>query len=67
LEGDSTTDVIVEKEDGEQIHYYIADNHPAIVHIRVGGTVRVKRADTITPIKRAIMSLTKKGSETASF
>jgi hypothetical protein len=58
LEGDSaTTDVIVEKEGGETIHYYIADNHPAIVHIRVGGTIRVKRADTITPIKNAIAAV----------
>jgi hypothetical protein len=57
LEGDSsTTDVIIEK-DGEQIHYYIRDNHPAIVHVRVGGTMRVKRADTITPIKNAIAAL----------
>jgi hypothetical protein len=48
--------VIVEK-DGECIHYYIRDNHPAIVHISVGGTIRVKRSDTITPIKRALASL----------
>jgi hypothetical protein len=57
LEGDTTTtDVILEK-NGEYIHYYITDNHPAIVHIRVGGTIRVKRADTITPIKNAIARL----------
>ena len=28
-----------------------------IVHIRVGGTIRVKKADTITPIKNAIAAL----------
>jgi len=50
------TDVIIEK-DGQSIHYYIRDNHPAIVHVRVGETMRVKRADTITPVKRAIASL----------
>ena len=53
------TDVIVEN-DGQSIHYYIADNHPAIVHIKVGGTVRVRKADTITPIKQAITSLIRK-------
>jgi hypothetical protein len=53
------TDVIVEK-DGRSMHYYIADNHPAIVHIRVGGTIRVRKADTITPIKQAITSLVRK-------
>jgi hypothetical protein len=57
LEGDSaTTDVIVEK-DGEYLHYYIADNHPAVVHVRTGGTIRIKRADTITPIKNAMATL----------
>lgn len=57
MEGDSaTTDVIVEK-DGEYLHYYIADNHPAVVHVRAGGTIRVKRADTITPIKNAMATL----------
>jgi hypothetical protein len=50
------TDVIIEKDD-KCIHYYIRDNHPAIVHVKVGGTIRVKRADTITPVKRAIASL----------
>jgi len=53
------TDVIVEK-NGQSIHYYIADNHPARVHIKVGGTVRVRKADTITPIKQAITSLIRK-------
>jgi hypothetical protein len=54
--GLAMTDVIVEKDD-KCIHYYIRDNHPAIVHVRVGETMRVKRADTITPVKRAIASL----------
>jgi hypothetical protein len=45
------------EKDGEYIHYYIADNHPAVVHIRKGGTIRVKRADTVTPIKNAISRL----------
>jgi len=51
------TDVIVENEKGERIHYYIADNHPAVVYVRVDGTFRVKKADTITPVQRAITSL----------
>jgi hypothetical protein len=51
-----TTDVILEK-DGEYIHYYIADNHPAIVHVRKGSSIRVKRADTITPVEGAIKAL----------
>ena len=53
------TDVIVEN-DGQSIHYYIADNYPAIVHIRVGGTIIVKKADTITLMKKAIDSLMKR-------
>jgi hypothetical protein len=38
-------------------NYYIRDNHPAIVHVRAGGTIEVKRADTITPVKQAMVSL----------
>jgi hypothetical protein len=56
VEESKTTDVILEK-DGEYIHYYIADNHPAIVHIRKGSSMRVKRADTITPVEQAIKAL----------
>jgi len=54
LEGDpATTDVIVEKEDGVTTHYYIDDDHPAIVYIKVGGTVRVKRSSAFFQLKSA--------------
>ena len=53
------TDVILER-DGQYIHYYIDDKHPAIVHIRRGSSIRVKRADTITPIEQAIRAITRR-------
>lgn len=39
------TDVIHELKDGRIIHRYINDGCPAIVYIREGGTVKVKRAN----------------------
>jgi hypothetical protein len=51
------TDVILE-DDGKYIQYHIPDKHPAIVHIKKGGTIRVKRADT-TLIEKAVRQLTR--------
>jgi hypothetical protein len=47
------TDVIVESKEGKRIHHYIADNHPAIVYIKEGGTIRVRKAD-LTPEQQAL-------------
>lgn len=38
------TDIIVESKDGKRIHQYIMDDWPAIVYVRPGGTIRVKRS-----------------------
>lgn len=51
------TDVILE-DDGKYIQYHIPDKHPAIVHIKKGGTIRVKRADT-TLVEKAVRQLTR--------
>lgn len=37
------TDVILIDREGNQIHKYIDDDHPAVVVIRQGGTMYVKR------------------------
>ena len=38
------TDLILEDKNGNRLHMYFGDNYPAIVYIRQGGTIRVKRS-----------------------
>jgi len=51
------TDVIVEDEKGQRMHFFIDDNYPAIVYVRKGSTLRVK-ASTLYPEQQALNLLT---------
>lgn len=59
MEDYTTTDIILETPEGEYIHIYIPDRHPATAYIREHSTIRVKRTETVTPIERAIYELTR--------
>jgi len=47
------TDVIVER-GGRFIAYHINDHHPAIVYVRVEGSMRVKRSDAAALVEQAV-------------
>ena len=47
------TDLILESKDGETIHLYIDDGRSEIVHIKEGGTVKVRKVNP-TPLIRPV-------------